>query len=251
MRDDSRVKPAALKAKPLTTEIQTIDGKRILIHLVVNRRARAVSVRIDPTRRIAVATAPSQRHLKTAASFAAERAGWIARELARLPEGETLLPGARAPLRGVMHELAYEPGRAAPRIEPGAPPRLVIPAPDPDLFEARLLRFYKNEARNDLTDRVHAFATILGVRALRIQVKEIRSRWGSCSVDGALAFSWRVILAPPFVLDYLAAHETAHLKEMNHSRRFWAQVKKALPDFERGRDWLHEHGPTLHAVGAG
>jgi predicted metal-dependent hydrolase len=250
MRDDSRGKTASLKAKPLTTEIETIDGKRILIHLVVNRRARAVSVRIDPTRRIAVATAPSLRYLKTAAAFASERAGWIARELARLPERETLMPGARAPLRGVMHELGYEPGRSAPRIEAGEPPRLIVPAPDPDLFEPRLMRFYKNEARADLAARVQAFASILGVRALRIQVKEIRSRWGSCSVDGALAFSWRVILAPPFVLDYLAAHETAHLKEMNHSRRFWAQVKKALPDFERGRDWLHQHGATLHAVGA-
>ena len=77
----------------------------------------------------------------------------------------------------------------------------------------------------------------------------MRSRWGSCSVDGVLAFSWRVILAPPFVLDYLAAHEVAHLKEMNHSRRFWAQVKLAMPDYEKGRDWLNRHGAALHAVG--
>ncbi|MDX2236541.1 MAG: M48 family metallopeptidase, partial [Hyphomonadaceae bacterium] len=89
----------------------------------------------------------------------------------------------------------------------------------------------------------------LGVRAARIAIKEIRSRWGSCTSDGALAFSWRVILAPPFVLDYLAAHEVAHLKEMNHSRRFWKAVATALPDFERGRTWLHAHGAALHAIG--
>jgi predicted metal-dependent hydrolase len=117
------------------------------------------------------------------------------------------------------------------------------------LFESRLLRFFKEQARGDLTARVQAHAQTLGVRPARIQVKEIRSRWGSCSIDGVLSFSWRLILAPPFVLDYLAAHETAHLKEMNHSRRFWAHVRKCLPDFERGRAWLHEHGCVLHAVG--
>lgn len=244
MRFDSRA-----KAAPTQTEIETIDGCRVPVKLVVNPRARHVSVRIDPTRREAIATAPSQRHLKHAAQFAAERAGWIAYELARLPQGVHLRPGAQAPLRGVSHSLVMEHGRAKPRVEPGDPPRLVAPAPDPALFEARLLRFFKDEARADLTARVTGHAAMLGVRPVRLQVKELRSRWGSCSVDGVLSFSWRLVLAPPFVLDYLAAHETAHLREMNHSRRFWALVRKCMPDFDRGREWLHEHGCALHAVG--
>jgi predicted metal-dependent hydrolase len=244
MRFDSRN-----QLDPIQTEIETIDGRRVAVKLVVNTRARHVSVRIDPTRREAIATAPSIRQLKHAARFAAERAGWIASELARLPIGVVLQPGARAPLRGVVHELVLEHGRAAPRVELGSPPRIVAPAPDPALFEARLLRFFKEQARADLSARVGVHAQHLGVSPRRIQVKELRSRWGSCSVDGVLSFSWRVVLAPPFVLDYLAAHETAHLKEMNHSRRFWAHVRRAMPDFERGRQWLHEHGGALHAVG--
>lgn len=244
MRFDSRAKPA-----PTQTEIETSDGARVRVKLVVNPRARHVSVRIDPTRREAIATAPSKRHLKHAEKFAAERAGWIADELARLPRGVRLQPGAIISLRGEAHELVFEHGRAAPRIEPGALPRLIAPAPDAALFEARLLRFFKEAARRDLSARVAAHAQTLGVRVARIQVKELRSRWGSCSIDGVLAFSWRLVLAPPFVLDYLAAHETAHLREMNHSRRFWAHVRACMPDFERGRDWLHEHGPALHAVG--
>jgi predicted metal-dependent hydrolase len=249
MRNDSRGKAAAL-ADPLHTEIELIDGRRVAVKLLVNPRARGVSLRIDPMRRVAIATAPSKRYLKTAADFAAERAGWIQRELARLPEQILLMPGSLAPLRGVMHELAFEKGRANPRIETGVAPKLIVPAPDMDLFEARLLRFLKAEAKLDLTARVEQYSAALGVRSSRVTVKEIRSRWGSCAVDGSLSFSWRVILAPPFVLDYLAAHETAHLKEMNHSRRFWAQVKKALPDFERGRDWLTRHGAALHAINA-
>ena len=244
MRFDSRA-----KAEPTQTEIETIDGRRVPVKLIVNPRARRVSVRIDPTRREAIATAPSKRHLKHAAQFAAERAGWIAHELARLPQGVSLTPGACIPLRGERHLLVYEHGRAAPRIEPGSPPRLIAPAPDAALFQSRLLRFLKEEARRDLIDRVAAHAVTLGVTPVRVQVKELRSRWGSCTVDGVLSFSWRLILAPAYVLDYLAAHEVAHLREMNHSRRFWAQVRRCMPEFDLGRQWLHEHGCGLHAVG--
>ena len=244
MRFDSRV-----KADPLQTEIETIDGRRVAVKLVVNPRARRVSVRIDPTRREAIATAPTKRHLKHAAQFALERAGWIAHELARLPQGVLLAPGSITPLRGVDHLLVCERGRASPRIEPGVPPLLIAPAPDPALFEARLIRYFKDQAKADLTARVALHAQTLGVKPARLQVKELRSRWGSCSVDGVLSFSWRLILAPPYVLDYLAAHEVSHLKEMNHSRRFWAHVRGCMPDFERGRAYLHEHGCALHAVG--
>lgn len=240
MRFDSRAKIA-----PTQTEVETIDGRRVAVKLVVNPRARRVSVRIDPTRREAVATAPSHRHLKHAIAFASERAGWIAHELARLPHNITLLPGARAPLRGEMVELVYEHGRAGPRLDGD---RLIAPAPDPALFGVRLMRFLKAEAWRDLEARVAVHAATLNVRPSRLQVKELRSRWGSCSADGVLAFSWRVVMAPAYVLDYLAAHEVAHLVEMNHSRRFWAQVAKCIPDFERGRAWLHDHGMALHAV---
>ena len=244
MRFDSRP-----KADSTQIEIETIDGRRAPVRLIVNPRARHVSVRIDPTRREAIATAPSPRHLKHAAQFAAERAGWIAAELARLPRGVALSPGAFAPLRGVDHELVFSQGRGKARLEPGGLwPRLIMPAPDLALFAPRLVRFFKDQARADLIDRVAHHAVTLGVKPDRIQVKELRSRWGSCSVDGVLSFSWRLVLAPPYVLDYLAAHEVAHLREMNHSRKFWAHVRRCMPEFERGRDWLHEHGSELHAV---
>jgi len=244
MRFDSRP-----KAEPTQTEVETNDGRRVSVRLVVNSRARRVSVRIDATRREAIATAPTKRHLKHAAQFAAERAGWIVHELERLPKGVTLTPGSFINLRGVEHELVYERGRGGARVEPDLIPRIVVPCMDLALFEARTIRFLKEEARSDLVDRVARHSITLGVRPTRLQVKELRSRWGSCSVEGVLSFSWRLILAPPFVLDYLAAHETSHLKEMNHSRRFWAQVKRCMPDYERGRDWLHEQGSGLHAIG--
>src|SRR5690606_41093311 len=120
--------------------------------------------------------------------------------------------------------------------------------PDVALFEGRVLRYLKDQARQDLIDRVAHHAVTLGVKPERIQVKELRSRWGSCSVDGVLSFSWRVVMAPPFVLDYLAAHEVAHLDEMNHGDGFWSLCRRLCPRTYEAKAWLKRHGSQLHAI---
>ena len=89
----------------------------------------------------------------------------------------------------------------------------------------------------------------LGVKVKRISIRDQSSRWGSCTSAGSLSFSWRLILAPPYVLDYLAAHEVAHLVEMNHSARFWRVVGKVCPHTERAKTWLDTHGNDLHRYG--
>jgi predicted metal-dependent hydrolase len=235
--------------KPVTpetiTEVETLDGRRVRVRLRVNPRARRISLRINPAEREAVAVAPSAKHVSAALAFAAERAHWIAQQLARVPESVTFAPGAVIPIRGVAHSLVEAPGRGLPHLV-AAPAQLIVPTPAGANFATRAARFLAAEARADLTARVQLYSERLGVRFSRITVKDTTSRWGSCTSEGALAFSWRVILAPPFVLDYLAAHEVAHLVEMNHSRRFWAQVRKALPDYRRGHDWLSANGAGLH-----
>jgi predicted metal-dependent hydrolase len=234
-------------------EVWTLDageGGQVDIKLIVNPRARRVAVRIDPARREAVAVAPSVRHSKHAVEFANERAGWIARQLAALPPAYPFAHGAVVPIRGVETVLERVPGRHAPRFEYQPYRRLVVGAPDTATFAARVKRFLVNEARADFAARARAHAGTLGVTPRRVTVKDTKSRWGSCTVDGVLSFSWRLIFAPPYVLDYLAAHEVAHLKELNHSPRFWAAVKKCDPDHAKGRAWLREHGQMLHAYGA-
>ena len=120
---------------------------------------------------------------------------------------------------------------------------------DPAHVARRVTDFLKREARRDLEAAVARHAEALGVRPRSITIRDTVSRWGSCSTTGALNFSWRIVLAPPDVLDYLAAHEVAHLKEMNHSERFWALVEQLMPGMEAQRDWLRMHGAGLHAVG--
>jgi predicted metal-dependent hydrolase len=109
--------------------------------------------------------------------------------------------------------------------------------------------FLKREAKRDLERASRHAATRLGVKIRRISIRDQTSRWGSCSSTGVLSFSWRLILAPPFVLDYLAAHEAAHLIEMNHSRRFWRVVERIFPETERAKAWLDTEGADLHRYG--
>ncbi len=109
--------------------------------------------------------------------------------------------------------------------------------------------FLKREAKSDLEAASRRAAEQLGVSIKRVSIRDQSSRWGSCSTTGVLSYSWRLILAPPFVLDYLAAHEVAHLIEMNHSRRFWRLVARICPHVTRAKTWLDVHGGNLHRYG--
>ena len=107
-----------------------------------------------------------------------------------------------------------------------------------------------DEAKRDLDARVTYHAKRLNVQPKRIAIRDQSSRWGSCSTTRVLSFSWRLLLAPPAILDYVAAHEVAHLAEMNHGPRFWALVRKTLPDYESSKRWLQVYGLDLHRYGA-
>ncbi len=113
----------------------------------------------------------------------------------------------------------------------------------------RVRDFLKKEAKRDLEAASKRAAQALGANLKRVSIRDQSSRWGSCSTTGVLSYSWRLILAPPYVLDYLAAHEAAHLIEMNHSRAFWRQVERICPDFKRAKAWLDAHGADLHRYG--
>jgi predicted metal-dependent hydrolase len=127
---------------------------------------------------------------------------------------------------------------------------LLCVAGDAPYISRRVHDFLKREAKHDLEAASRRATQALGIVFRRVSVRDQRSRWGSCSSSGVLSFSWRLIMAPPFVLDYLAAHEVAHLVEMNHSRRFWRIVTGIYPDVSRAKSWLDAHGADLHRYGA-
>lgn len=238
------------KGKMMTLE--AANGRRINVRLEVNPRAKRLILRLDQRRGEAVAVAPNRRELGAAADFARSRIDWIVRQLDRQQETITLTEGAIIPLRGAPCTLTHiGPGRLAslsPAEAPERPQILRLPGA-PETLPARALRYLKRAAREDLSQAVAMHAARLGVTPGRLSIRDTRSRWGSCSHDGNLSFCWRLILAEPHILDYVAAHEVAHLVEMNHSPAFWAQVERTYPEWRPARTWLRTHGSSLHAVG--
>jgi len=210
--------------------------------------ARRYTLRVCSGSGAIVMTLPAKADLRTASDFAARHTGWIAARLARLPEMIAMEPGATVPFRGVPHRIEHRPGmRGAVRVETGADGAPVIAVSGlPEHARRRVSDFLKREAGKDLAAAVSRHAAALGVVVSGITLRDTRSRWGSCTSAGRLNFSWRLIMAPPFVLDYLAAHEATHRREMNHSNRFWRLLKEICPATDEAEAWLDRNGPGLH-----
>ncbi|MDR3495963.1 MAG: M48 family metallopeptidase [Ancalomicrobiaceae bacterium] len=227
-----------------------IDGRSVRIAVKATARARRYSLRLPAAGGDPVLTLPIAGHFSEALAFVHRHRPWLAERLRRRHPPVSLGEGDIIPLRGRETVIARLPGlRGLTRLEDGEPPRLMV-AGEPDHLRRRVIDFLKKEARHDLEAAVALHATRLGASPTAVRLKDTRSRWGSCTASGELSFSWRVILAPGFVLDYLAAHEVAHLIELNHSHRFWRLVRQTCPDMDRGRAWLKAHGARLHAFGA-
>jgi predicted metal-dependent hydrolase len=221
------------------------------IRLRRHRRARRYTLRIHPSDREAILTMPPRGTLNDAKEFAHRHGAWIAARLGRLPKAAPFLPGTVVPLRGIAHRIVHRVGeRGTVWTETrDSGERILCVAGSLDHIERRVSDYLKREARNDLQKAAQSYAAALGVRVKRLSVRDQSSRWGSCTSAGSLSFSWRLILAPPFVLDYLAAHEVAHLVEMNHSPRFWRVIARVCDHVERAKKWLDTSGNDLHRYG--
>lgn len=221
-----------------------------LVRVRRHRQARRYTLRIHAATREVQLTMPPRGNLKEARAFAEKHGGWIAARLGRLPTPAPFAHGTVLPLRGVDHSIEHRRGRGTVWIEIGDDGSRSLCAAGDEAHVARRIRdFLKREAKADLDASSRAAAEKLGVKVKRVSIRDQSSRWGSCSTTGVLSYSWRLILAPPYVLDYLAAHEVAHLVEMNHSKRFWRLVDRICPHVTRAKTWLDVHGTDLHRYG--
>jgi predicted metal-dependent hydrolase len=221
------------------------------VRLRRHRRARRYTLRIHPSDREAILTMPPRGTLADAKDFAQRHGAWIAARLGRLPKAEPFAPGTIVPLRGVPHRIVHRPAQrgTAWTETRDSGERIICVAGDAAFIDRRVHDFLKREVRSDLQKACGLYAAQLGVKVKRISIRDQSSRWGSCTSAGSLSFSWRLILAPPYVLDYLAAHEVAHLVEMNHSARFWRVVGRVCKAVDRAKTWLDTHGNDLHRYG--
>jgi predicted metal-dependent hydrolase len=210
-----------------------------------NERARRIIIRLDHGGGIVVVL-PARASKEDGRRFALSNRGWIQERLAHLPEPLPFLHGVSIPYLGVEHRIRHRLGkRGVVWRENGE----IHVAGRPEHLPRRVEDWLKQEARREIERRARQKAEELGKPIRRIGIRDPRSRWGSCSPDGAINFSWRLILAPRFVLDYVVAHEVAHLRELNHSTRFWKLTETLTRDMDKARAWLTARGPELHRYG--
>ena len=225
-----------------------LDG--IAARLSVNPRARRLSIRIDARAGEAVLVAPSERKLTDVVAFARSKAGWMRERLAERPTGTPLEPGATVPLFGQPTRLTAVGGSAAARLGEDADGPVIVSGGEGEAYARRVQNLFRRVARDALQTRTDVHLRTLGLRPVKMSIADTRSRWGSCSPHNrSIRYSWRVIMAPPAVIDYLAAHEVAHLVHADHSPAYWAVVQRLVGDHRPHRKWLRDHGPALHAVG--
>jgi predicted metal-dependent hydrolase len=220
-------------------------GLAVPLAIRVSPRARRLSLRVDPAARAVELVLPRRASADVAFAFVAAHRGWIAARLAALPPALSLADGAIVPVMGVPHRVRLVADRQAAPVTIADGEIRVRGAP---AHVARRVRDHlKALARRDFAARAHALAARLGKNVTRVGVRDPKSRWGSCSSTGSLSFSWRLVFAPEPVIDYVVAHEVAHLVEMNHSPRFWRVVAGLVPDSAAPRAWLKRHRLELLA----
>lgn len=209
-------------------------------------RARRVSLRIDPRAGAVVVTLPPRAGRRAGMALLTAHAAWVMERLGALTPHIPFAPGAAVPLGGIPHVIRHTPElRGGVMLADGE----IRVSGELEFLPRRVADFLRREARRRIGTLVAGHAAALRVKPKAIRLKDTRSRWGSCAPDATLAFSWRLVMAPDWVLDYVVAHEVAHLREMNHSPRFWAEVEKLTPHRNAAVEWLRTHGPALLRVG--
>jgi predicted metal-dependent hydrolase len=222
----------------------SLGGRNVAMALRPSRRAKRIILRIDPVGTVTLVV-PRRTSRDEAVAFARSKADWLNDRLAALPIQVPFVDGAGVPLLGRTHRIRHDSQSHGVRLGR----REIVVAGEIEHLSRRVADFLRREARRECAERAHLFARRIGQRVSRVSVRDPKGRWGSCSHRGRLSFSWRLILAPEWVLDYVIAHEVAHLVEMNHGPRFWRLVERLYPDSLRPREWLRRHGTRLHRYG--
>lgn len=232
--------------KPLSPEQLALGSGHATVQWRRSARARRVSLRIDPSQGLVVVTLPMRAGRAAGMALLNDNADWVTGRLAALPQATRLEDGGSITLHGTDCPMRHAPeARGGAFMQDGV---LHVTGAQ-EFFARRVTDFLRQEARRHLARLSHETCLRAGVAPRRVTVKDTRTRWGSCSPDGVLMFCWRLIMAPPFVQEYVVAHEVAHLKHLNHGRAFWALTDQLTPHRAAATAWLHEEGARLLRVG--
>ena len=244
-----RGRPLCLAMAATKTESVLLPHGPTRVHWRRSARARRISLRIDAREGSVVVTLPARSLGGTTEAagraLLMDHAGWVAERLARLPQQVVIADGATVPIDGAPVQVRHAPGLRGVRHEAG----VLQVGGDPEFLGRRVVDHLRAEARQRLAAAAVAKAQGAGLRPRSVVVKDTRTRWGSCTASGTLMFSWRLLMAPPEVQDYVVAHEVAHLRHMDHSPRFWALVAELTPHRAAATRWLERGGAGLMRIG--
>ena len=238
-------RPAAAPKDVVEPEILQLPDGPARVEWRRSARARRVSLRIDPRDGTVIVTLPPRTSRKAGMALLMDHAAWVSARLAALPGQIVFADGAEVPVHGIAHRIRHVGGRGSVWVEG----RQINVGGDPAFLARRVTDHLRAEARRALSELAGRKAELAGVRPRLVAVKDTKSRWGSCAANRTLSFSWRLVMAPEFVQDYVAAHEVAHLRHMNHGPQFWALVAELTPHTETGMAWLRSDGPRLLRIG--
>ncbi|GGA90269.1 hypothetical protein GCM10011491_17700 [Brucella endophytica] len=226
-----------------------VAGRTLPLRVVENPRATRLTLRIEAGGKGLRVTIPPGLPAREVDRFLSRHEGWIETRIAKLPDRALVRPGIKIPIRGVPHLIVHEPGRGTVETAIGEDgERMLIVHGDRLHLPRRIADYLKREAQREMEALVARHTADVGRRAKAIRYKDTKSRWGSCTSDGVLSFSWRIAMAPAPVINYLVAHEVAHLIEMNHGPKFWKLCLELCPDTERCKVWLKRNGAVLQAI---
>lgn len=234
---------------PVEEREHVVAGRTLPLRIVENDRARRLTLRIDAGGQGLRITVPPGLRRGEVEKFLHRHQGWLEQRLAKVPDRPQVRPGIKLPVYGVPHMIVHEPGKRG-TVSVGSDengPTLVIHG-DRVHLPRRLTDYLKREAKREIEALVEKHTAKVGRKAKAVRFKDTSSRWGSCTSDGNLSFSWRIMMAPRPVINYLVAHEVAHLKEMNHGPKFWKLCTELCPDTERCKAWLKKNGSALQAI---
>lgn len=226
-----------------------VGGRVLAFNVTRSARASRLTLRIGRNGDSAKITAPNHVRETEIMDFVARHMAWLDEKLNAYPTRPNLRAGVKVPIKGTAHKIVLRAGRGVNiRVQGESEPELHIFGQEAAVAR-RVADFLKKEAKATIEPMALALAAQTGRRIKSIRFKDTTSRWGSCSSDGNLSFSWRIMMAPPKVIAYLVAHEVAHLTEMNHGPKFWALCEKLCPDSGPCRSWLKRNGNKLQSIG--
>lgn len=230
-----------------------LSDRALPLTIVTSARAKRLTLRIEAGGKGVRATIPPKTSEEEVLNFVERYKGWIENRISRLPppqEAPMLRAGAAIPILGFPYEIIHQEGRGNVTIiqnDSGKGGKIIIYG-DSRHLPRHISEALKKQAARIIGPLVEKHSQTVGRKPVSIRYKDTRSRWGSCSADGHLSFSWRIVMAPLGVIDYLVAHETSHLIEMNHGPKFWALCEKLCPRTKEYKAWLKRNGQALHAI---